>query len=161
MRSGLRCLLSPAWRHQSQVHGGATPCCESTAVGTLKGGGRPPETTSCLSSRAPWSPHLYSVGAGAAGCSELQTCLPSSLRFSSLARCAGQGGDCRRTQDTHPAPSSREPQGSASWSGQGSFWERISPSFQWQISLPGLSLGQGTLNHAGVFPWVSWDPYLT
>ena len=29
------------------------------------------------------------------------------------------------------------------------------------LSLPGLSLGQGTLNHAGVFSQVSWDPYLT
>ena len=45
--------------------------CESTAVGTLKGGSRPPGTTSCLSSRAPWSPHLYRAGTGAAGHSEL------------------------------------------------------------------------------------------
>jgi hypothetical protein len=29
------------------------------------------------------------------------------------------------------------------------------------LSLPGLSLGQGTLNPAGVFSQVSWDPYLT
>ena len=134
LRSGLRFLLSPAWRHPRWVHGGATPCCESTAVGNPRGGSRPPGTTSCLSSRAPWSPHLYRAGTGAAGCSELQTCLPSSLSFSSLARCAGQGGDSRRARDTHPAPSSREPQGSGSWRGQGSLFKRISPSFWWQIS---------------------------
>ena len=96
------------------------PLRSSTAVGTPRGGSSPPGTTSCLSSRAPWSPHLYRAGAGAAGRSELQTCLPSSLRFSSLARCAGQGGDRRRARDTHPAPSSWEPQGSDSVRGQGS-----------------------------------------
>ena len=161
--SGLRCLLSPAWRHQSQVHGGAAPCCESMAMGTLRGSGSPPGTTSCLSSRALWSPHLYRAGAGgAAGRSELQTCLPSSLRFSSLARCAGQGGDRRRARDTHPAPSSREPQGSGSLRGQGSFLGENQPKFSVaNLSLPGLSLGQGTLNPAGVFSRVSWDPYLT
>ena len=154
--------LSPAWRHQSQVHGGATPCCESTAVGTLKGGGRPPETTSCLSSRAPWSPHLYSVGAGAAGCSELQTCLPSLLCFSALARCAGQGGDCRRARAAYPTSSSREPQGSGSWRGQGSWRGEKQPTLLVaNLSLPGLSLGQRTLNPAGESSQGSRDPCLT
>ena len=155
--------MSPAWRHQSQVHGGPAPCCESTAVGTLKGGSRPPGTTSCLSSRALWSPHLYRAGAGgAAGRSELQTCLPSSQSFSSLVRCAGQGGDRRRARDTHPVPSSQEPQGSGSLRGQGSFLGENQPKFSVaNLSLPGLSLGQGTLNPAGVFSRVSWDPYLT
>ena len=106
--------MSPAWRHRCRVQGGATPCCESTAVGTPRDGGSPPGKTSCLSFRAPWSPHLYRVGAGAAGRSELQTCLPSSLSFSFSARCAGQGGDRRRARDAHLAPSSREPQGSDS-----------------------------------------------
>ena len=110
------------------------PCCESMAEGTPRGGGNPPGTTSCLSSRALWSPHLYSAGAGAAGHSELQTCLPSSLSFFSLARCAGQGGDHRRARDTHPGPSSWELQGSDSLRGQGSWWRRISSSFWWQIS---------------------------
>ena len=125
------------------------PCLETSALGPWRGRPLlrlhshgnpeewqqpPPGITSCLSSRALWSPHLYRVGAGEAGGSELQTCLPSSLRFSSSARCAGQGGDRRRAQDTHPAPSSREPQGSGRWRGQGSLWERISPSFWWQIS---------------------------
>ena len=134
LSSGLRCLLSPAWTHLRWVHGWAAPCCGSTVMGTPRSGSSPPGITSCLSSRALWSPHLYRVGAGEAGGSELQTCLPSSLRFSSSARCAGQGGDRRRAQDTHPAPSSREPQVSVRWRGQGSLWERISTSFWWQIS---------------------------
>ena len=82
--------------------------------GNPEGWQQPPGTTSCLSSRAPWSSHLYRVGAGVAGHSELQRCLPSSLSFSSSARCAGQGGDSRRARDSHPAPSSREPHGSGS-----------------------------------------------
>ena len=106
--------MSPAWRHQNQVQGGTAPCCESTAVGTLKGGSRPPGTTSCLSSRAPWSPHLYRGEDGVVGRSELQTCLPSSLSFSSWDRCAGQGGDHRRARDAQPAPSSWELQRSDS-----------------------------------------------
>ena len=46
---------------------------------------------------------------------------PQTIAPGSLARCAGQGGDRRRARDTHPAPSSREPQGSGSLRGQGSF----------------------------------------
>ena len=163
LRSGLRCLLSPAWRHLCWVHGGAAPSAAPRLWEPQGGGSSPPGTTSCLSSRALWSPHLYRAGAGgAAGRSELQTCLPSSLRFSSLARCAGQGGDRRRARDTHPVPSSQEPQGSGSLRGQGSFLGENQPKFSVaNLSLPGLSLGQGTLNPAGVFSRVSWDPYLT
>ena len=110
------------------------PLLQVHSWGNPEGRRHPPRTTSCLSSRAPWSPHLYRVGVGAAECSKLQTCLPSCLRFSASARCAGQGGDHRRAWDANPTPVhgnvraqeagwTRDPDG-----------ERISPSFRWQIS---------------------------
>ena len=80
---------------------GPSPCCGATDVGTPRGGGSPPGTTSCLSSKAPQSPHLYRAGVGAAGRSELQTCLPSSLRFPSSARCGSREG----TTGRHGTPS--------------------------------------------------------
>ena len=106
----------------------------SMAMGTPRGGSRHPRTTSCLSSRVPWSPHLYRVGAGAAGRSELQTGLPSSLRFSASAGCGGQGGDSRRARGTHLPPVHRNLK---SWTAGGTRdtdGKRISPSFPWQIS---------------------------
>ena len=135
------------------------PLVRVHSCGNPRGSSSPPGKTSCLSFRAPWSSHLYRGGAGVAGHSELQRCLPSSLSFSSSARCAGQGGDGRRARDAHPAPSSREPHGSGRWRGQGSRWGENQPKLSVaNLSRPGLSLGQGTLNDAGVFARVSWDP---
>ena len=108
------------------------PCRSSTAVGTPRGGSSPPGTTSCLSSKAPWSLHLYR--AGAAGWPELQTCLLSSLSFSSSSRYARQGGDRMSARDAHPASSSWEPQCLGTGGARDPHGERISPSFWWQIS---------------------------
>ena len=64
---GTRCLLSPAWRHQSQVHRGAAPLQWAHGCGNPKRLRHPPGTTSCLTSRAPWSPHLFRAGVGRLG----------------------------------------------------------------------------------------------
>ena len=61
-----------------------------------------------------------------------------------------------------PCPQFTGTTGLGQLEGPGIFFGRESAQFSVaNLSLPGLSLGQGTLNPAGVFSRVSWDPYLT
>ena len=109
------------WRRRPllRVHGHGNP----------EGQCSPPGTTSCLSSRAPWSPHLYRAGPGVAGRSELQTCLPSSLSFSSSARCAGHEGTAGGHGMPTLSPAHENHRARAAGGARDPDGERISPSF--------------------------------
>ena len=116
------------------IHGGFALLVWIPSHGNPKGRQQLPRGHILLVLKGPVVSSSVQSGGRAAECSELQTCLPSSLRFSALTRCGGQEGDCRRAWDAHLPPVHRKLRAWAAGGTRDPDGERISPSFWWQIS---------------------------
>ena len=130
------------------------PCCVSMAWESCRAAAAPQGPHSVC----PLGPHDLLIHTGwvrVSGHSELQTCLPSSLHFSALVRYGGQEG----STGGHGTPTLPSVHGSlrARVAGRPGILagRESAQAFTANISLPGLCLGQRTLNAAGGSPRVS------